>query len=121
MATDALVIKEPIVIKGKNRLYASYMGYVAHGGIFLPNYLDPAMGDTVEGYLKYIDEDGLEEEIPVRGKVVWKTPVGAQGGRTPGVGIQFLRVEGQNRNVAKNTIERWLGETLQSGESSYTM
>jgi len=121
MSSDALVLKEPVVIKGKNKLYASYMGYVSHGGIFLPNYLDPAMGETVEGKIKYIDEDGREEEIQMRGRVVWKTPVGAQGGRTPGVGIQFLRVEGQNRNVAKNTIERWLGDTLQSGESSYTM
>ena len=121
MSAEDLVVKEPVVIKGKNKLYASYMGYITHGGIFLPNFLEPAMGNTVVGHLKYIDDEGMEEEIPIRGKVIWKTPVGAQGGRTPGVGVQFLRVEGQNRNVAKNTIERWLGETLQSGENSYTM
>ncbi len=121
MSGNTLKLEEPIVIKGKNKLYASYMGYLAQGGIFLPNLLAPAMGENVEGQIRFVDDDGREEEIQMRGRVVWKTPVGAQGGRTPGVGIQFLRVEGQNRNVAKNTMERWLGDTLQSGESSYTM
>lgn len=122
MSSDIIVIKEPVVIKGKNKLYASYMGYIEDGGIFLPHYLEPSMGETIEGDIKFIDDDGLEEEIHIRGKVVWKTPVGAQGGRTAGVGVQFKRVEGQNRHVAKNTVERWLGETLlHSGESSYTM
>ena len=36
--------------------------------------------------LKLLEE---RERLPVSGKVVWMTPVGAQGNKVAGIGVQF--------------------------------
>lgn len=103
-----------LAIKDKAVLYAAYMPFVQHGGLFVPTAKQYKMGDEVFILLTLMDE---AEKIPVAGKVVWKTPQGAQGNRQAGIGVQF---NGQD-DIALNKIETYLAGSLESGRPTHTM
>lgn len=102
-------------IRDKNALYASFMPFVENGGLFIPTAKQYALGDEIFLLLQLMDEP---DRIPVAGKVVWVTPVGAEGNRTVGVGVQF---SDQDRGAAKNKIEQHLAGMLGSDQPTHTM
>ncbi|MBR9911567.1 MAG: pilus assembly protein PilZ [Gammaproteobacteria bacterium] len=103
-----------LTIKDKAVLYAAYMPYVKHGGLFIPTSKTYSLGDEVFMLLNLMDET---EKIPVAGKVVWVTPKGAQGNRAAGVGVQF---SDQDDTAAKK-IETYLAGSLDSDRPTHTM
>ena len=59
------------------------------------------------------------ERLPVAGKVIWVTPVGAQGNRPSGIGVQFPETaEGE---TVKSKIEALLAGTLNAERPTNTM
>src|SRR5690554_2389763 len=74
-----------ITIKDKAVLYSSYMPFVKNGGMFIPTKKTYRLGDEVFLVLTLMED----EKVPVSGKVVWVTPVGAQGNRPAGIGVKF--------------------------------
>ena len=94
-----------LTIKDKAVLYAAYMPFVKHGGLFIPTNKSYKLGD---------DEP---EKIPVAGKVVWVTPKGAQGNRAAGIGVQFSDQD----NTAVSKIENYLAGSLESERATHTM
>lgn len=121
MSDIAAKYPEVIRIEGKKALYASYMAFLKNGGLFLPHRVDKNLGDSVNFGLTYVDDDGTEETIQFVGKVIWKTPHGAQGGRAPGIGIQFGKLEGKENNYMQLKMESFLGEKLKTDDATYTM
>ena len=103
-----------LTIKDKAVLYAAYMPFVKHGGLFIPTSKSYSLGDEVFMLLNLMDEP---EKIPVAGKVVWVTPKGAQGNRAAGVGVQF---SDQDDTAAKK-IETYLAGSLDSDRPTHTM
>ena len=103
-----------LAIKDKAVLYASYMPYVANGGLFIPTNKVYNLGDEVFILLSLMDEP---ERIPVTGKVIWITPKGAQGNRSAGIGVQFSEKD----NAVVNKIETLLAGVLESERSTHTM
>lgn len=103
-------------IKDKGALYASYMPFVKGGGLFIPTNKQYKIGDEVFILLKLMDD---EEKLPVVGRVVWKTPPGAQSNRVSGVGIQFA--DDKEGQVARNKIETYLAGALKSDRLTHTM
>jgi len=103
-----------LTIKDKNVLYAAYMPFVKHGGMFIPTNKSYKLGDEVFMLLSLMDEP---EKIPVAGKVVWVTPRGAQGNRAAGIGVQFSDQD----NTAINKIETYLAGMLGSDKPTHTM
>ncbi|MEW5249864.1 PilZ domain-containing protein [Microbulbifer sp. 2201CG32-9] len=101
-------------IRDKSVLYAAYMPYVKNGGLFISTDKAYNLGDDVFLLLSLMDEP---EKVPVAGKVVWVTPTGAQGNRTPGVGIQFSDKD----HVAQNKIETYLAGSLESNRPTHTL
>lgn len=75
-----------LAIRNRMALHECYMPFVRNGGLFVPTDMDLALGEAVCIRLDFMDEP---EPIRVSGKVVWITPQGATGTRTPGVGIGF--------------------------------
>ena len=75
-----------LTIKDRTVLYAAYMPFVRHGGLFVPTNKKYELGEAVFILLALMDEP---EKIPINGKVVWVTPRGAQGNRQAGIGVQF--------------------------------
>jgi len=104
-----------LTIKDKSALYAAYMPYVKGGGIFIPSAKPYKLGDEVFMLLTLMDS---KEKIPVAGHVVWVTPVGAQGSRAAGIGIQFSE---KDSGAARNKIETLLAGQLTSDKPTHTM
>jgi type IV pilus assembly protein PilZ len=104
-----------LTIKDKSALYAAYMPFIKGGGLFIPTNKDYKMGEEVFMLLTLLEE---KEKIPVAGHVVWITPIGAQGNRAAGVGIQFSE---KDSGVARNKIETLLGGALKSARPTHTM
>jgi type IV pilus assembly protein PilZ len=104
-----------LTIKDKSALYAAYMPFVQNGGLFIPTKKNYDLGDEVFMLLTLMDEP---EKIPVAGKVVWTTPVGAQGNRAAGIGVQFSE---QDDGYARNRIEAYLAGAIQADRPTHTM
>ncbi|WP_299974544.1 PilZ domain-containing protein [uncultured Pseudoteredinibacter sp.] len=103
-----------LTIKDKAVLYAAYMPFIEHGGLFIPTSKQYQLGDEVFMLLNLMDEP---EKIPVAGKVVWITPKGAQSNRAAGIGVQFS----DHDNVALNKIETYLAGSIDSERPTHTM
>ena len=105
-----------LAIKDKASLYAAYMPYLKHGGIFVPTPKRYFLGDEVFLLLTLPESN---ERLPVAGKVIWVTPPGAQGNRTAGIGVQFAdSAEGE---AVKGKIEAILAGTLNADKPTQTM
>ncbi|MDG1460129.1 MAG: PilZ domain-containing protein [Luminiphilus sp.] len=103
-----------LTIKDKAVLYAAYMPFLDNGGIFVPTNKRYSIGDEVFMLLTLMDEP---EKIPIAGRVVWITPVGAQGNRQAGVGVQFSEQDA----TANAKIELHLGGALNSERQTHTL
>jgi len=104
-----------LTIKDKSALYAAYMPFVKNGGLFIPTSKKYKLADEVFLLLTLMDET---EKIPVAGKVIWITPLGAQGNRNTGIGVQFSDMD---NGAARNKIETYLAGALKSDRSTHTM
>ncbi len=102
-------------IKEKSSLYAAYIPFVKNGGLFIPTTKRYRLGDEVFMLLNLMDEP---ERIPVAGKVIWITPRGATGSRTPGIGVQFHEAD---KGATRSKIEMLLGGSLQADRPTHTM
>ena len=118
-AADKPKAKRPAVlslsIRDTNALYAAYMPFLEHGGLFIPTNKSYQMGEEVFMLLSLFD---TPEKLPVSGKVVWITPPGAQGRRHAGIGIQFGEKDSREA-VAR--IETLLGGKLNSKRATHTL
>jgi len=103
-----------LTIQDKAVLYSTYMPFVRNGGIFIPTSKQYKLGDEVFMLLNIMD---AADKIPVAGKVIWITPLGAQGSRTPGIGVQFSAQE----DTARRTIENYLAGSLESDRPTHTL
>ncbi|MFK7161508.1 PilZ domain-containing protein [Marinospirillum sp. MEB164] len=106
-----------LTIKDLPSLYAAYMPFLKNGGLFIPtaSYFHPGQMIFVSVQLP-----GEAEPRRFHGRVAWRTPVGAQGRRTPGVGIHFEQVE-EGVISPRQQIEKLLGELLQSDKPTQTI
>ena len=104
-----------LTIKDKSALYAAYMPFIKNGGLFIPTNKGYRVGDEVFMLLTLMEEP---EKIPVAGSIVWITPMGAQGNRAAGIGVQFSDQDG---GVARNKIETYLAGALKADRPTHTM
>lgn len=103
-----------VAISDEKALYLSYMPFLANGGVFVPTDAAYTVGDPVFLILKLPDND--QHAVP--GTVAWVTPVGAQSGRTAGVGIHFDTPDG---DAVRKRIEALLTGKLNSDRATYSM
>ena len=102
-------------IKDTTSLQANYMAFVENGGLFIPTSKTFTLDDEVYLLLQLMDEP---DAIAITGKVVWITPVGAEGNKSAGVGLQF---QGDEGNALRYKIEAYLGGALKSDRLTHTM
>jgi len=102
-------------ITDRGALYSSYMSFVTNGGVFVPTGRAYDLGDEVFVLLQMMDNPNM---IPVKGHVVWVTSAGAQGNKTPGVGVQFSE---EDHGKTKSSIEEILAASIQSDRPTQTM
>lgn len=100
-------------IKDKQGLYAAYMPYLTNGGLFIPTDKEYHIGEEVFMLVSLMDD----EKMPIAGKVVWVTPVGAEGGKKPGIGVELTE---KHANVVQK-IETYLAGAIESDRPTNTM
>ena len=103
-----------LVIHDKEDLYCAYMSFIERGGLFVPTTDAYELGEEVFLLLSLMGE---HDKIPVTGKVVWLTPEGAQGDKTPGIGLQLADTETE----LLKKIETYLAGAHESGRSTLTL
>jgi len=104
-----------LTIKDKAALYAAYMPFIKNGGLFIPTNKAYNLGDEVFMLLTLMEDS---ERLPVAGKIIWITPMGAQGNKTAGIGVQFgVQDNGQTRSK----IETYLAGAMKSDRMTHTM
>lgn len=104
-----------LTIRDKAALYRAYMPFLKGGGLFVPTQRGYKLGDEVFLLVNLPDEG---DKLPVAGKVAWITPSGAQGGRLPGIGVQFGE---QDNGKVRNQIETLLAGMLKSDTPTDTL
>lgn len=105
-----------LAIRDNAALYSAYMPFVKNGGIFVPTPKRYFLGDEVFLLLTLPDSS---DRLPVAGKVVWVTPLGAQGNRTAGIGVQLA--EGSEGEAVRNRIETLLAGALGGEKPTQTL
>jgi type IV pilus assembly protein PilZ len=103
-------------INSKSALYAAFMPFLRHGGIFVPTTRNYALGDEVFMLLSLMDDPA---KLPIAGTVVWITPVGAQNNKAQGIGVHFK--DDDSGIEARRRIEALLGGVMQSGRPTHTI
>lgn len=101
-------------LKDKQALYAAYMPFLKRGGLFIPTSRNFLPGEVLQVTLDLADEP---DPIHVVGTMVWRTPVGAQGRKTPGIAIHFLEGEDSPRHF----IEDQLAGLLNTNKPTHTL
>ena len=104
-----------LAIRDKNVLYSAYMPFVKNGGLFIPTNRDYHLGDEVFMLLNLMDEP---TRIPIAGKIIWITPKGAEGYRSPGIGVQFSEEDGGSTRAL---IENHLAGALELDRPTHTL
>ncbi len=119
MTTDAVDDSKKNIltlsIKDKAALYSSYMPFIKGGALFIPTNQNFKLGDEVFIIIQFMDEP---ERLQFKGKVVWITPRGAQGGRAAGVGVQIL--EDKSGTLIKK-IETVLAGSEKAERATHTL
>ncbi|NRR32341.1 PilZ domain-containing protein [Oxalobacteraceae bacterium] len=122
ISTDptALPVNRPTVlslaIKEKAALYAAYMPFLKHGGMFVPTQKPYKIGDEIYLILALMDD---QNKYPIAGKVAWITPAGANHNKTQGIGVHFPDDESGQRTRLR--IEEILGAALRSSRATHTL
>ena len=89
---DALELK----LENKNALRRAYMPFIRNGGVFVTTDHLYELGDYVTVTIRLFDASG---PVGIKGRVVWVTPVRAQGKRAAGVGVQFAANESHRAHI----------------------
>ena len=95
-------------------LFASYMPFVAGGGLFIPSNQTVKLGDEVF-VLTTLPEQS--QKIPLTGKVIWISQK-QNGIKLQGFGMQL---SGEKGVYYKSEVEKVLAGLKSEGRSSYTM
>lgn len=105
----------PLSFSSKEQLYRAYMPYIRQGALFVKTQQKYQLGDEVF-LLIQLPEDNKKTSIV--GKVVWVTPMCAQGSKTSGIGVQLQHKEGEALNIQ---IQKTIADLLQSDQATDTM
>lgn len=104
-----------LAIRDRAGLYAAYMPFLKHGGIFVPSSRPCELGEEVFLLLTLMQD---ETRYPIAGTVVWITPDGAAG-HTPGIGLQLP--DDDSGAQVRRRIEELLGTALGSTRPTHTL
>jgi type IV pilus assembly protein PilZ len=105
-----------VTINNKAVLYAAFMPFLKHGGLFIPTSKYFAMGEEIVLVVTLIESD---LKYTVNSKVVWVTPTDSQSNKAGGIGLEFG--EDQEGEHLRKRIEEILGLMLQSKDATHTM
>ncbi|RRD91630.1 PilZ domain-containing protein [Conchiformibius steedae] len=105
-------------LESKPVIYASYMSFTEHGGVFLPTSDSYEMGEEVLLVLELVTP-AKTEKLFVKTSVCWINSNPSAGGRPKGIGLAFGSDD--NSIKTKQIFEALLSGLLHSDHPTYTM
>ena len=96
-------------------LYEAYMPFIKQAALFVKTHEPFALGDELILDLHLMKEP---DRLDMQARVIWLTPVGAQGGRSGGIGVQFT---GEGHEKLRHKIETYLAGMLDSPRQTQTL
>lgn len=105
----------PLIFTSLEQLYSAYMPFIKHGGLFVRTTQNYHLGEEVFLLVQLPDE---KQKHSIAGKVVWTTPIAAQGGKATGIGVQLTEKEG---DAVSKHIQKLLAGHLKSDTMTDTM
>lgn len=105
----------PLIFSDKEQLYRSYMPFIRHGGLFVKTTQNYSLGDEVFLLIQLPEES---QKYSIAGKVVWCTPLCAQGGKASGIGVQL---PDKDDDMLSKKITKLLADLLQTEQTSETL
>ena len=105
-----------LAIRDRAALYAAYMPFLRHGGIFVPGTRPSRLGEEIFLLLTLMQD---EQRYRLAGKVAWITPAGAGNHHTQGFGVHFP--DDEAGRTLKKRIEELLGTSLGASRSTHAM
>lgn len=103
-----------LVLKDQQALKAHYMPFLKRGGLFVPTSRAQLPGEIVQIQLQLPDHI---EPILITGSLAWRTPVGAQGRKLPGIGVHFS----EDEEITKRLIEEILAGSPSTDKPTHTI
>lgn len=105
-------------LESKPIIYASYMSFLEHGGVFIPSNDKFSMGEEILLVLE-LAGPGKTEKLFIKSNVCWINANPSASGRPKGIGVAF---SGDDSGVkAKTIIEELLSGLLHIDRATYTM
>lgn len=105
-------------LESKPVIYASYMSFVEHGGIFVPTDDPFKMNEEVLLVLELVGL-GKSEKLFIKTNVCWINSNPSASGRPKGIGLAFQSDDSGRK--AKSIIESILTGLLQNERPTYTL
>lgn len=105
-------------LESKPVIYASYMSFLEHGGVFLPTDDKFKMGEEVLLVLELV-APGKTEKLPLKTNVCWINLNPSASGTPKGIGLAFGNDEQSIK--AKNIFEAILTGLLHNERPTYTL
>ena len=99
----------------KDVLYKAYMPFIKQGALFVKTNKDYDLNVSLNLQVRLLNEP---LKVDIKGKVVWRTPTGAQRGMPAGIGVQLL---GEEADKLRKKIDTFLAGMLKSDNSTDTM
>lgn len=105
-------------LESKPVIYASYMSFIEHGGVFVPT---EDLFEMNEEILLVLELSGLfkAEKLFIKTNVCWINRNPSASGRPKGIGLAFQADE--NSRKAQETIEAILTGLLHNERPTYTL
>jgi type IV pilus assembly protein PilZ len=104
-----------LTYKNLDQLYQAYMPFIDGGALFFSTYEKYKMNELVQVRITLLEYLVTE---PFCCPVVWKTPVGSEGNKKPGVGLQLVGKEGC---LVQKHIEQILVDYHSENTHSHTL
>lgn len=103
-----------LVLKDLQALKVHYMPFLKRGGLFVPTSQEIRPGEPVQIQLQLPDEDNPRL---IHGRLAWRTPVGAEGRKLPGIGVHFSEED----ESFKHYIEKLLAGLTGNDKPTHTI
>lgn len=94
-----------------SQLKAHYLPFFKRGGIFIPTSRQENPGAKITVELKLAQ---LSDPVTVDGQLAWRTPVGAQDRRLPGLGLHFAEGHEEVKNHIDKLLANFTGKEVPS-------
>ncbi|MCP4714575.1 MAG: TIGR02266 family protein [Deltaproteobacteria bacterium] len=105
--TPRIATKIEITFKEPKSFIKTYMLNVSNGGVFISTE-DPLSLDSQVALIMQLPEQ--KEQMEITGRVVWNNPRGRKNSFPKGMGIQFVDLSAEHKEIIESFVAKYRKE-----------